>query len=202
MLVQSIFTHVNNGITVGMWGKTHCFDVQCKLSRNSMHLSHSVNLVDSQLQPELGYMHPPFLKYDTKVKLSMGAWSRPPDPCIHCKREDVTKRYRHLSQRRDQPLFYIFVKNAYAFKDDDCICRMCEARFRKSLEMSQDTEATSSKWKLRKYDTAIDTSCAFETNDLNLTILYQKYCHMLKKNPYLISQNHIFSKDDCEVISG
>jgi hypothetical protein len=24
-----------------------------------MHLSHSVNLVDSQLQPELGYMHPP-----------------------------------------------------------------------------------------------------------------------------------------------
>jgi hypothetical protein len=54
-LVQSIFTHVNNGITVGMWGKTHCFDVQCKMSRNSMHLSHSVNLVDSQLQPELGY---------------------------------------------------------------------------------------------------------------------------------------------------
>ena len=46
---------------------------------------------------------------------------------------------------------------------------MCEARFRKSLEMSHDTEATSSKWKLRKYDTAIDTSCAFETNDLNLT---------------------------------
>jgi hypothetical protein len=32
----------------------------CKLSRNSMHLSHSVNRVDSQLQPELGYMHPPF----------------------------------------------------------------------------------------------------------------------------------------------
>jgi hypothetical protein len=29
-----------------------------------------------------------------------------------------------------------------------------------------DTEATSSK---RKYDSAIDTSCAFETNDLNLT---------------------------------
>ena len=32
--------------------------------------------------------------------------------------------------------------------------------------MSHDTEATSSK---RKYDSAIDTSCAFETNDLNLT---------------------------------
>jgi hypothetical protein len=48
--------------------------------------------------------------------------------------------------------------------DDDCICRMCEARFRKSLEMSQDTEETSSKRKFRKYDTAIDTSCAFETN--------------------------------------
>ena len=46
-----MFTHVNNGITIGMWGKTHCFDVQCKLSRNSMHLSHSVNRVDSQLQP-------------------------------------------------------------------------------------------------------------------------------------------------------
>jgi hypothetical protein len=53
LLVQSIFTHVNNGITVGMWGKTHCFDVQCKLSRNSMHLSHSVNRVGSQLQPEV-----------------------------------------------------------------------------------------------------------------------------------------------------
>ena len=26
------------------------------------------------------------------------------------------------------------------FKDDNCICRMCEARLRKSLEMSQDTE--------------------------------------------------------------
>jgi hypothetical protein len=55
------------------------------------------------------------------------------------------------------------VKNAYAFKDDDCICRMCEAWFRKSLEMSHDTEATSSKRKLRKYESAIDTSCAFET---------------------------------------
>ena len=32
--------------------------------------------------------------------------------------------------------------------------------------MSHDTEATSSK---RKYDSTIDTSCAFETNDLNLT---------------------------------
>ena len=32
--------------------------------------------------------------------------------------------------------------------------------------MSHDTEATSSK---RKYNSAIDTSCAFETNDLNLT---------------------------------
>ena len=38
-----------------------------------MYLSHSVNLVGSQLQPELGYMHPPFLKYATKVKLSTGA---------------------------------------------------------------------------------------------------------------------------------
>jgi hypothetical protein len=35
--------------------------------------------------------------------------------------------------------------------------------------MSHDTEATSSKRKLRKYDSAIDTRCAFETNDLNLT---------------------------------
>jgi hypothetical protein len=31
-----------------------------------------------------------------------------------------------------------------------------------------DTEATSSKKKLRKYESAIDTSCAFEANDLNL----------------------------------
>jgi hypothetical protein len=68
-----IFTHVNNGITVGMWGQTQCFDIQCKLSRNSMHLSHSVNRVGSQLQPEFGYMHPSFLKYATKVKLSTGA---------------------------------------------------------------------------------------------------------------------------------
>jgi hypothetical protein len=35
--------------------------------------------------------------------------------------------------------------------------------------MSHDTEETSSKRKFRKYDTAIDTSCAFETHDLNLT---------------------------------
>jgi hypothetical protein len=35
--------------------------------------------------------------------------------------------------------------------------------------MSHDTEATSSKRKLRKYDSAIDTSCAFKTNYLNLT---------------------------------
>jgi hypothetical protein len=61
----------------------------------------------------------------------------------------------------------IFCINCYAFTDDDCICRMCEARFRKSLEMSHDTEATSSKRKLRKYDSAIDISCAFEANDIN-----------------------------------
>ena len=57
--------------------KTHCFDVQCKLSRNSMHLSHSVNRVDSQLQPELGYMHPPpfseICHQSQTVKLSTGA---------------------------------------------------------------------------------------------------------------------------------
>jgi hypothetical protein len=35
--------------------------------------------------------------------------------------------------------------------------------------MSHDIEATSSKRKLRKYDTVVDKSCAFETNDLNLT---------------------------------
>ena len=35
--------------------------------------------------------------------------------------------------------------------------------------MSHDTEEASSKRKLRKYDAAIDTSCAFETNDLNFT---------------------------------
>ena len=80
----------------------------------------------------------------------------------------MTKRYWHLSQGRNQPLCYTFVKNAYAFKDDGCICRMCEARFRKSLEMSNDTETTSSKRKLRKYESAIDTGCAFEANDLNL----------------------------------
>jgi hypothetical protein len=53
--------------------------------------------------------------------------ARPPSPCINCKWEDVTKHYWHLSHGRNQPLFYTFVKNAYAFKDDDCICRMCEA---------------------------------------------------------------------------
>jgi hypothetical protein len=36
-------------------------------------MSGSVNRMGSQLQPELGYMHPPFLKYATKVKLSTGA---------------------------------------------------------------------------------------------------------------------------------
>jgi hypothetical protein len=38
-------------------------------------VSEDMNRVDSQLQPELGYMHPPppFLKYATKVKLSTGA---------------------------------------------------------------------------------------------------------------------------------
>jgi hypothetical protein len=34
--------------------------------------------------------------------------------------------------------------------------------------MSHDTEATSSK---RKYDSAIDTSCAFETNDLEVPVV-------------------------------
>ena len=103
-----------------MWGKTHCFDVQCKLYRNSMHLSCSVNRVGSQLQPEL-ICTPPLLKYATQLPKSNSNCQRvhegrPPGPCINCKREDVTKRYWHLSQRRDQPLFYTFVKNAYAFK--------------------------------------------------------------------------------------
>ena len=91
----------------------------------------------------------------------------------------MTKRYWHLSQERNQPLFYTFVINAYAFKDDDCIGRMCEARFRKSLEISQNTEATSSKIKLRTYESALDTSCAFETNDLNLTTAdFDSYCNV------------------------
>ena len=159
-----------------MWGKTHCFDVQCKLSRNSIHLSRWAVLSIAWVHnynPTL-YAPPPFLKYATQLPKSNSNCQRVhegrlPGPCINCKREDVTKRYWHLSQRRDQPLFYTFVTNAYAFKDDVYFCRMCEARFRKSLEMSYDTEATSSKRKLRKYDTAIDISLAFETNNLNLT---------------------------------
>jgi hypothetical protein len=102
-------------------------------------------------------------------------------PCINCKREEVTNRYWHLSQRRDQPLFYTFVKNAYAFKDDDCICRMCEARFRKSLEMSHDTEETSSK---RKYDTAIDTSC---DDSMTYTVIKMNNSMIKKKQN---NQNH------------
>jgi hypothetical protein len=42
--------------------------------------------------------------------------------------------------------------------------------------MSHDTEATSSK---RKYDSAIDTSCAFETNDLNLTTVLDVHASLL-----------------------
>ena len=54
--------------------------------------------------------------------------------------------------------------------------------------MSHDTEATSSK---RKYDSAIDTSCAFETNDLNLTTAnFDNYgnqmCHLTHVNLHSI----------------
>ena len=34
------------------------------------------------------------------------------------------------------------------------------------------------------------------------TVICQKYSEMLKENPYIINQNHIFSKNYCEVISG
>ena len=68
------------------------------------------------------YMHPPLLKYATQLLKSNSNCQRvhegrPPGPCINFKREDVTKRYWHLSvsQRRDQPLFYTFVKNAYGY---------------------------------------------------------------------------------------
>jgi hypothetical protein len=46
--------------------------------------------------------------------------------------------------------------------------------------MSHDTEATSSKRKLRKYGSAIDTSSAFETNDLNLTTANCCYSDLAK----------------------
>jgi hypothetical protein len=68
---------------------------------------------------------------------------------------------------------------------------MCEARFRKSLEMSHDTEETSSKRKFTKYDTAIDTRCAFETNDLNFTtanLTAMVICHMTHVNLHSILQ--------------
>jgi hypothetical protein len=56
------------------------------------------------------------------------------------KRLEYSRRFsRNLTPRAPKKYF-------------NCICRMCEARFRKSLEMSHDTEATSSKRKLRKYD--------------------------------------------------
>jgi hypothetical protein len=43
--------------------------VRCKKCKHTRQ----DNRVGSQLQPELGYMHPPFLKYATKVKLSTNA---------------------------------------------------------------------------------------------------------------------------------
>ena len=92
---------------------------------------------------------------------------RPPGPCINCKRKDLTTRYWHLSEARATTVLYL--SKMHMHSKMITICRMCEALFRKSLEMSNDTEATSSKRKLRKYDTAIDTSCAFETNDFNLS---------------------------------
>ena len=57
--------------------------------------------------------------------------------------------------------------------------------------MSHDTEATSSKRKLRKYDTVVDTSCAFETNDLNLTTANfdtMVMCHLTHVNLHSILQ--------------
>jgi hypothetical protein len=92
-----------------------------------------------------------------------------------CRSFKIFQMYQYFTIYRQ----YFFLKiehfSAYAFKDDDCICRMCEAWFRKSLEMSHDTEATS------KFN------------------IFHATC---KKNPYIINQNHIFSNNYCEVISG
>jgi hypothetical protein len=48
-------------------------------------------------------------------------------------------------------------------------------------DLAKSTESTSNK---RKYDSAIDTSCAFETNDLNLTTAnFDSYGNDVKKIP-------------------
>jgi hypothetical protein len=64
-------------------------------------------------------------------------------------------------------------------KDDGCICRMCEARFRKSPEMSHDTEATSSKRKLRKYESSYEDrsdpeSLRMERTEKDHTFIWRK----------------------------
>ena len=74
-----------------------------------------------------------------------------------------------ISHRGEINHCFILLSKMHMHSKMMTICRMCGAWFRKSLKMSHDTEATSSKRKLRKYGSAIDTSCAFETNDLNLT---------------------------------
>jgi hypothetical protein len=99
-----------------MWGKTHCFDVQCKLSRNSMHLSHSVNRVDSQLQPELGYMHPPFSEICHQSQTVNG--------CLLVR--DGTSYFWEKPYVYPPPLFLQITKTKYPIKH----CRSTEGQTR------------------------------------------------------------------------
>ena len=53
----------------------------------------------------------------------------------------------------------------------------------------------------------IDLYClSAEISDNNVTVesysMWPKVLPHVKKNPYIINQNHIFSKNYCEVISG
>ena len=59
--------------------------------------------------PLIGICTPLFWNMPPKSNCQRVHEGRSPGPCINCKREEVTNRYWHLSQRRDQPLFYTFV---------------------------------------------------------------------------------------------
>ena len=58
-------------------------------------------------------------------------------PCIHCGQNDVSARYFHLFQQKIQnPAYYSFITENYKISDTCCICRKCEAQFKKIFAKS------------------------------------------------------------------
>ena len=116
-----------------------------------------------------------------------------PGPCCHCGINDISQRYIHLIQKKDNPSFCDFVQKKYNISDTSCICRKCESQLKRAHVKCQDQDCNQEVSAPKKSCPDISNTCISEDNGSKCFLHYYDLCdlsgdHSTKIEPLLFQK--------------